>query len=54
MLYAIRLVYNVAAQAFFPVLLTDRGDIYRIGVAYWVYRLIADGFYWLRMAVANK
>lgn len=42
-LYAIRLVHNVAAQAFFPVLLTDRGDIYWIGVAYWVYGLMAHG-----------
>jgi hypothetical protein len=39
--YARRLVYNVVAQAFFPVFLTDRGDIYWIGVAYWVYGLMA-------------
>lgn len=41
MLYAIRLAYNVVAQAFFPVFLTDRGDIYWTGVAYWVYGLMA-------------
>jgi hypothetical protein len=40
-LYAVRLAYNVVAQAFFPVFLTDRGDIYWIGVAYWVYGLMA-------------
>ncbi len=31
----------MVAQAFFPVFLTDRGDIYWIGVAYWVYGLMA-------------
>lgn len=40
-LYAIRLVYNVVAQAFFPVFLTDLGEIFWIGVAYWVYGLMA-------------
>ena len=40
-LYATRLVYNVVAQAFFPVFLTDSGNIYWIGVAYWVYGLMA-------------
>ena len=39
--YAIRLVYNVVAQAFFPVFLTDSGDIYWIGLAYWLYGLMA-------------
>lgn len=39
-LYAIRLAYNVVAQAFFPVFLTDKGNLYWIGVAYWVYGLM--------------
>jgi hypothetical protein len=40
-LYVIRLVYNVVAQAFFPVFLTDSGDIYWVGVAYWTHGLMA-------------
>lgn len=41
LLYTIRLVYNVMAQALFPVFITDSGDIYWIGLGYWLYGLMA-------------
>ena len=46
----------VAQTDDFEVIVCDDGSTEDIASAiqYWVYGLIADGFYWLRMAVANK
>jgi hypothetical protein len=40
-LYLSRLIYNLLTLAFFPVLKTDEGHIYWLGLAYWGFGLIA-------------
>lgn len=40
LLYVLRLAYNLVSLAFFPVFFTEDGNLFWIGLAYWIYGLM--------------